>query len=253
MLAKSPANTRVLAVLQAAEPTLEQALRAHGYSLGNAVMTEVRGRLACMDPRLTVELVPKPLWRRNLRTLMKDSQWEKCKRYVREQSGGVCEICEGVGDRHPVECHERWEYEVDDETRRGAQRLVGLIALCPSCHLAKHLGFASARGWEAEARATLLRVNGWTEQQLDAYLDAEKFVWLWRSDLEWEQDISWVEQTLGFKPDAPRAPDDGHDFTSRVERDVITGVPLPDVEQPSWVTEEEYEHALYEQMLAERD
>jgi len=45
-----------------------------------------------------------------------------------------CEICNGKGDKWPVECHETWSYN----NNHLAQTLKGLISLRPNCHGAKH-------------------------------------------------------------------------------------------------------------------
>jgi hypothetical protein len=202
-----------------------------------------------VDPKLSIELVPRALWGKNLRSSIARGDWDKCKAFAKEQSGSVCQLCGGVGSRYPIDCHERWEYDVDERGRH-LQRLVGLIALCPPCHQATHYGRASALGHGDVAEATLMRVNDWTSEQVAAHINEAVALWDRRNGHEWLQDLSWVTRTLSI-PLGCYAPDGPDDFTSRVERDGETGKPLPD--QPPWVQLEEYEHALYEQMLADRD
>ena len=108
--------------------------------------------------RLTVELVPSTCWWSNVRSHVAPAVWERLRRATAAAAGNRCEICGGRGRRHPVECHEVWDY--DDTTR--VQRLVRLIALCPACHEVKHLGLAAKRGRHGAALAHLARVNGWT-------------------------------------------------------------------------------------------
>lgn len=62
-------------------------------------------------------------------------QWDRARRSCYQRAGYVCEICDNVGPNHPVECHEHWEWEPT-----GIQRLTKLIALCPMCHHAVHIG-----------------------------------------------------------------------------------------------------------------
>jgi hypothetical protein len=49
------------------------------------------------------------------------------------------EICKETGKtqgyKHNVECHEIWEYNDEDKI----QKLIGLISLCPICHLTKNI------------------------------------------------------------------------------------------------------------------
>jgi hypothetical protein len=67
------------------------------------------------EPRLTVEIIPTSLHGKNPRTAMGRAVWERQRQLVREAAGNRCEICVGVGERNPVEIHERYEY---DETSR---------------------------------------------------------------------------------------------------------------------------------------
>ena len=88
--------------------------------------------------KLEIELVPKDLFFRSLRSLVTKQSWDVIRREAYKKAGYRCEICGGKGDRWPVECHEIWEH--DDE--RHIQYLKGTIALCPNCHMIKHTGFS---------------------------------------------------------------------------------------------------------------
>jgi hypothetical protein len=59
----------------------------------------------------------------------------------REHTGHLyCSICDDK--RRGLELHEEWYF--DDENR--IQRLDEFLAICPRCHLAKHLGYANRIG-----------------------------------------------------------------------------------------------------------
>jgi hypothetical protein len=135
--------------------------------------------------RLTVELVPKTSWYNNVRALTDELGWDRIRRQVYRQADYRCEICGGKGPEHPVECHEVWRY--DDHTH--VQMLVRMIALCPACHQVKHIGFANVKGKGAQARAHLARVNGWTLEQADAYINEAFQVWAQRSGGPWTLDL----------------------------------------------------------------
>ncbi len=137
---------------------------------------------------LTVELVPSSCWFSNLRSELSKEEWDRLRRPVFKRAGRHCEVCEGRGAQHPVECHEVWEYDDDAHV----QHLVGLVALCPACHEAKHMGYASRVGRAGEARAHLARVNGWSMDDVELYLEMQFEQWSRRSQHEWSLDLSWL-------------------------------------------------------------
>jgi hypothetical protein len=161
---------------------------AHGYS----AEAESGGDGEVFTPRtlLTVELVPSTCWFSNLRSELSKDEWDRLRRPVLERAGRRCEVCGGSGAQHPVECHEVWEYDAKSHV----QRLVGLVALCPACHEAKHMGYASSVGRGGQARAHLARVNGWSVDDVELYLEMQFEQWSRRSQHEWTLDLSWLRQ-----------------------------------------------------------
>lgn len=141
-----------------------------------------------LNPKLSIELVPRTCWYSNVRSEVTRAQWEICKTYVSDRSGDRCEVCGGRGTRWPVECHEIWEY--DHETL--VQKLVDLVALCPACHEVKHIGRADAVGRGPQAFAHLVKVNGWDEHGAQRYLDHVFRVWDARSQVDWDLDITFL-------------------------------------------------------------
>jgi len=139
---------------------------------------------------LTVELVPRSAWFKNVRSHVSKEEWERLKRATFGRAGHRCEVCGGRGARWPVECHEVFAY--DDEQR--VQRLVRLVALCPACHEVKHIGLAGVRGRRREAVAHLARVNGWSHADAELYLEVCFETWHRRSCHEWRLDLSYLEQ-----------------------------------------------------------
>ena len=147
-----------------------------------------------MKTKLTVELVPKGQWGANLRSELPKEQWDRLRKATYAKAGHQCEICGGRGPKWPVECHERWRY--DEDTK--AQVLEGLIALCPSCHEVKHIGRAGAVGRGEEALAHLMKVNGWSSEDAQHYIEAAFETWARRSRENWTLDLSWLN---GQNPD----------------------------------------------------
>jgi hypothetical protein len=139
--------------------------------------------------KLTIELVPQTAWYSNVRSNVTKGQWDVLRKECYSNAGYQCEICKGRGPKHPVECHEIWDY--NDETCE--QTLKGLIALCPDCHKVKHMGYARISGNYDRALAHLAKVNGLTEEEADAYVHHCFEKWEERSQKEWKLDITILE------------------------------------------------------------
>lgn len=148
--------------------------------------------------RLRIELVPSTAWWSNVRSQVTRSQWQKCKKFVGERSGYKCEICGGKGRKHPIECHELWQY--DDENQ--IQTLVGLIALCPDCHRCIHMGRTMSVSSQLEIyrlKLHMMTVNGWpVSRQVDEAYDNALAIWSIRSSWQWGLDVSYLQE-LGIR------------------------------------------------------
>jgi hypothetical protein len=174
-----------LAGLVGEAPSLDTSPRAiHEMEIGED------GEILLPRTRLTVELVPSTCWFSNLRSELSQQDWDRLRHATYERAGQRCEVCGQRGSAHPVECHEVWEY--DDEHH--VQRLAGLVALCPACHESKHIGYATSTGRSSQARSHLARINGWSMDSVELYLEAEFEQWSRRSQHEWTLDLSWLEQ-----------------------------------------------------------
>lgn len=140
-------------------------------------------------PKLSVELVPRSQWAFNLRSELRPRDWDRIRKATYAAAGHRCELCGGVGRKHPVEAHERWEY--NDELH--IQKLVGVEALCPQCHRTKHFGLAVQMGLGSMCKAHMMRVNRWTSAQADAHLTHAFEVWRRRSAVSWTLDLTWLK------------------------------------------------------------
>lgn len=141
--------------------------------------------------KLTIELIPVGTWFNNVRSAVSADQWQRLKRLTFQKAGHRCELCGGRGKKWPVECHEIWGFTPDFR-----QELRGLIALCPACHQVKHFGFAASQGKEKEALEHLMRVNGITKAEAEAYVTQVFLLWEARSQYHWTVDVSWLNNEL---------------------------------------------------------
>lgn len=139
--------------------------------------------------KLNIELVPSTSWFSNLRSLLTAEEWDKVRKGCYKHAGYKCEICGGVGPKHPVECHETWEYDEEN----GVQKLVGLIALCPMCHKTKHYGYARISGNEKQVKEHFMKVNNMNEKETDEYIESVFKEWETRSSMQWTLDVSFLD------------------------------------------------------------
>jgi len=140
--------------------------------------------------KLTIELVPQTAWYSNVRSNVTAAEWDVLRKECYKKAGYKCEVCAGKGPKHPVECHEIWDY--NDETHK--QTLLGLIALCPDCHSTKHVGLAQIQGRFDVVLNKLMTVNEMTKKEAEKYVNECFDVWEKRSQNNWELDITFLEK-----------------------------------------------------------
>ena len=143
---------------------------------------------------LKVELVPATSWGNNLRSgaNLSKAQWDKLRKQCYRDANYKCEVCNGKGDKWPVECHEIWHY--DDVNK--VQTLKGLIALCPTCHKAKHLGRTlSVESQEVQDKVLrqLMEINDLYVDELEDYIVEVFQKHAERSQHKWSLDLSWLK------------------------------------------------------------
>jgi hypothetical protein len=148
------------------------------------------------EPKLTIELVPSTQWEDNLRSRLTKVQWDSLRAACYQKAGHRCEVCGGRGRKHPVECHEIWDYE----DHALIQRLTGLIALCPDCHKVKHIGFAITQGKAEFMRAInqLAAVNQWPLDLAIEYVDRQFQIHAIRSRRSYHLDLSWLDDSASY-------------------------------------------------------
>ena len=92
---------------------------------------------------LKPELVPAPLWSRNLRHALgpKSKKWETIRQDTIASSEGKCAYCGAHYDKGII-CHEVWQY---DDARHVAT-LTGFQLVCRDCSAVVHFGFTTVLG-----------------------------------------------------------------------------------------------------------
>lgn len=66
--------------------------------------------------------------------------------------------------------------------------------MCPTCHKAKHLGYAKRLGVYNEVLAQMRSVNNWSPQELDRAIARTKAEANERDKYYWHVDMSWLTE-----------------------------------------------------------
>lgn len=113
--------------------------------------------------KLRIELVPKPLWGRNLRSRegLGKARWDKFRQELIRSNGGRCAIC-GSGDR--LHGHEVWGYR--EKKTVGTAVLLAVEIVCMDCHDIHHWARTTQlfrAGIIKHGRYGALSAVGWVE------------------------------------------------------------------------------------------
>ena len=161
---------------------------------------------------LAPNLVPEPLWEKNLRKYLDKNDWDFLRKHTYAQSGYRCSICGGKGEKWPVECDEVWNYQ-SLEDKRWASVLIGLRALCPRCHRVNHLGKANLDGKYDETIRHMAYINGWSlnlanhvaNEAFKTFEERSKKTWLlgYENECVWDPSVEKVLKTFFSEVTAP--------------------------------------------------
>lgn len=144
--------------------------------------------------KLRLELVPKRLYGRNLRSETEGigvSRWRKLRLQAIETCGGRCVLCGGTDKLHG---HEVWKYE--EKKTVGTATLVKVDAVCRTCHNIGHWGHTllMIRAGLVQHETYLLfrrhfrRVNGCRQADFDRHVLSSLAEWQRRSKKKWKLD-----------------------------------------------------------------
>ena len=140
-------------------------------------------------PVLLPDMLPTTAFESNLRTVLKPEEWDRLRRFCYQSAGNTCVACGSRGEPH-VEAHEAWRFD----TERGTQSLSGLLCLCPTCHKAKHLGFAQRIGRLPQVLNRLMWLNDWDDRSLETELEKVQARQVALSKYTWTLDLSFLRK-----------------------------------------------------------
>lgn len=134
--------------------------------------------------KIDIQLVPKSSWYSNVRSNVSKSEWDIIRRKVYAKANYKCEICGGVGSKHPVEAHEIWSYN------DGIQKLEKIVSLCPACHEVHHIGLAKVRGRFDIAIRHYMCVSNLNYNECMIKVKKAFAIWAKRNKQKWKLDLS---------------------------------------------------------------
>lgn len=138
-------------------------------------------------PVLLPDMLPSNVWEANLRHLLTEAEWDRLRKFCYQAAGNTCVACGSRGEPH-VEAHEAWSFD----ERTGVQKLKGLLCLCPTCHKAKHLGFANRIGRLPQVLGRLKWLNDWDDEALSEELAKVQARQEQLSRRDWKLDLSFL-------------------------------------------------------------
>lgn len=144
-------------------------------------------------PALLPDMLPSSVWEANLRHMLSEEEWGRLRKFCYQAAGNSCVACGSRGEPH-IEAHEAWSF--DEKT--GIQKLRGLLALCPTCHKCKHLGFANRLGMLPQVLSRLKWLNDWDEDTLQLELAKVQARQEQLSQRSWKLDLTFL-QTYGVR------------------------------------------------------
>lgn len=143
--------------------------------------------------QLKCDLLPASTWGSNLRGVFSPRDWDTLRIPVCTAADDVCEVCGAEtytddGRKRRPDCHELWTFE--HHNGRNVQRLDRLIALCPDCHRAQHIGLAEVNGETGLVITKLCEVNAWTTAQATLEMNRAWAEYEHRQRYHWDLDLS---------------------------------------------------------------
>lgn len=176
-------------------------------------------------PKLSIQMVPKPLWGKNLRKVVTKEEWGRLCQAAVEFYKHQCCYCKASLYKKSFHLHEEWLY--DDCNL--VQIFYAYRTVCRECHMAVHLGHSMSIGTGAFALAHLAEVNGWNLEQTEIYATYCLMEWRIRSmEVNWAQDFSLaVRNNIWFEAGMKGSPAEEILKETELPRDHIASLHVP--------------------------
>lgn len=153
----------------------------------------IDGIVSESELRLRINMIPKPLFRENLRKYLTQTAWLKLRQDLISERGCTCELCGApIANPSDVDAHEQWDYE--PLARPARATVTGIKLACADCHAVVHFGLQFALVQQGKLPASRLehleqhfcRVNGVGPRMFSIHVNAATERWA-----ELNEQTSW--------------------------------------------------------------
>ena len=139
--------------------------------------------------KLEFDMIPDGCWKYNLRNILSKRLWDFIKTDAKKRAQDKCRICGKVHKR--LEAHEKWKYD----EKNGVIILDDVLAICPDCHKAIHIGRTALTGDVKKIEDHYMKVNSCSYAEMKEDLRKANEVHRRRNQVdEWKMDISWLKR-----------------------------------------------------------
>ncbi len=162
--------------------------------------------------KLRIELVPEPLWRKNLRSKdgLGKGRWTKLRREVLAKAPPTCAICGGPFEPYKPQGHEVWKYV--ERPGRCSAKLLRVEIICRRCHDIHHWGMTKilimfgsiTHAGHMGLRKHFRKVNRCTAADFEKHETAAFREWRRRSKRRWKIDWGEFAPALAIAKEARR-------------------------------------------------
>ena len=143
-----------------------------------------------------INLIPSNLWYLNLRKMLSTKEWKNLSLKIRNEANWTCYCCNisinQLKNTKYFHAHEYWIFDRKSKT----VKLAAIVCVCSHCHESIHLGLASVKNRSNRAVHHLMKVNKWTYQDANNYVEVLFEENMLNSTIDWQFDINSFKDWL---------------------------------------------------------
>jgi hypothetical protein len=141
---------------------------------------------------LTIDMVPDTCKISSVQDLLDPAKWNLIKTKTAAAALPLCRICGASGGTKPAECAEIWRF---DENKL-IITLAGFQTLCRACFRVRALTHGSDERKVKFAVFHLVKINGWSKELAQFYVNVCFRVWETRSMSEWKMELTYLRRNF---------------------------------------------------------